>query len=343
MNDKLSLPTYYVKEGLVRADAMSIYSQALKRMQIDTAHKKYSGKGIIIGIVDTGSRNVKDLPTLLPSEMLYATGFTDGIDRNNHGTMCRGLISMKLNEDGFVGSGYGAKALSGKALGIEGDGTIDTLIEMGDRLVRKGCKILSMSLGSRHPSTALLNAIKRWHAAGVIIICAAGNDKGGSLNFPAAYKDYVISVGAVDWQEKRADFSNVNADFMAYGVSIPTTSITGAIVGFTGTSAAVPIVSGVVALYLEMGYNLYDRLLTLNEVKKLLIAYAKDLGVKGKDNDTGYGLIQAVIPSKSQCDIILGLDEVLCQINQRAENIEYAFDKLTGWRKRWVSALLGIV
>jgi serine protease len=58
-------------------------------------------------------------------------------------------------------------------------------------------------------------------------------------------------------------------------------------VGYQGTSSAAPHVAGLVALIMSQGIT------SPAAIEKILAASALDLGTPGRDDQFGYGLIQA--------------------------------------------------
>ena len=120
---------------------------------------------------------------------------------------------------------------------------------------------------------------------GSIFVFAAGNNarEGGNTNYyDLANSRYTITVGALDHNGARSSYSNPGASLLisAYGNTDETGIITTDIQGdsgfdsseyteFTGTSAATPIVSGVVALILEANPSL-----TWRDVQHILIKSA---------------------------------------------------------------------
>ena len=183
-----------------------------------------------------------------------------------------------------------------------------------DNRARLDIRVASMSLGGR-PSDgqdALSRAVNVAVDKGLIIVAAAGNAGPGAKTVasPGA-AEKAITVGAVDKQKRIASYSSrgptldgrVKPDLVAPGSDImstippvSTTSAFGAIGSrevyygaLSGTSMAAPHVSGVVALMLEANPDLGPL-----DVKRILLATAQDLGPPGRDNDTGYGFVNAI-------------------------------------------------
>ncbi len=150
-------------------------------------------------------------------------------------------------------------------------------------LAGKGAKVISMSLGGG-ASTTLQTAVRNaWNSGnGALIIAAAGNDGNATLNYPAAYAE-VVSVAATDSDDRRASFSNANADveIAAAGVDVLSTKRGGGYVAFSGTSMATPHVAGVAALIFgdNPGW-------TAAQVRSKLDTSVDDLGTPGRDTSS---------------------------------------------------------
>ena len=118
-------------------------------------------------------------------------------------------------------------------------------------------------------TTAMVQAVDDFiDQTGAIIVAAAGNDtRDACLYFPALIKR-VITVGALDTNGQRAEFSNFGAcvDVYAPGVDIPVagSQVDTKYLLASGTSQAAAIVTGVIAHRLAVGEpanNLIARLL----------------------------------------------------------------------------------
>lgn len=132
--------------------------------------------------------------------------------------------------------------------------------------------VVSVSLAL--PRSDVLNAgFEAAYAAGVLSVVGAANDnKDASTKSPASAPS-VITVGAVDWQKNRAEWSNFGplVDIFAAGVDIPSLwSQQGIVSVNSGTSMATPHVSGLV-LYLRGKENL----LTPDDARDRVLALAQ--------------------------------------------------------------------
>ena len=146
---------------------------------------------------------------------------------------------------------------------------------------------------------------------GLWSFAAAGNEyeEGNPTNYPAAYDDYVIAVGATRYDETRSYYSNTgsyldlaapggdmtvdqNGDDYADGVLQQTFSGGDPcnfdyLVFSQGTSMAAPHVSGVAALLIANGVTGPDN------VRNRLQSTAEDKGTPGWDEEYGWGLVDA--------------------------------------------------
>jgi hypothetical protein len=169
--------------------------------------------------------------------------------------------------------------------------------------VSKGADVINLSLGHYGSGDAVLeSAINAAAASGVVCVAAAGNDATNDSHYPSDY-DTCISVSATDWNDSLASYSNFgsNVEISAPGGdsnSMPDSMIlstcydanthSSGYAYMTGTSMASPMVAGVIALMLSA-----DPDLSVTEVRNILKGTAVDLGTPGRDNDFGYGRVNA--------------------------------------------------
>src|SRR6202521_5389094 len=100
-----------------------------------------------------------------------------------------------------------------------------------------GAKVINLSLGNYQNSVLMENAVRYAQQKDVVVVSAAGNDHSNQPSYPAAYSG-VIGVAAIDYNGKRASFSNYGnyVDVAAPGVEIPSTYIHGQYASLSGTS-----------------------------------------------------------------------------------------------------------
>ena len=167
----------------------------------------------------------------------------------------------------------------------------------------QGVKVISMSLGggdSATLKTAVQNAYNGGN--GVLLVAAAGNDGDATLNYPAAYPE-VVSVAATDNQDKRASFSNANADveIAGPGVNVESTYTGGLYMTLSGTSMATPHTAGVAAIIADL--NPTANAATL---RSKLDAAVDDLGAAGRDSSFGYGRVNLCKAAGGSCSYTPG-------------------------------------
>jgi serine protease len=247
------------------------------------------------------------------------------VDLDGHGTHVTGTIAQRTGNDlGVAGIAFNAaimpvKVLSGEwdeILGAPNVGTSAVLAEGLRYAVDHGAQVINLSLGGEGTSTAELDAINYAISKGAVIVASAGNDGdiGSPDSFPAAYaKDVqgLIAVAALDFNLARASYSNSNpyveiaapggdtsvdldGDGNRDGVLQQTIDPDSAANGvfddfgfffFQGTSMAAPHVSGLAALLITQGVT------NPKAVEAAIEKFATDIGTAGRDNDTGFGVI----------------------------------------------------
>jgi serine protease len=297
----------YVPVALIPNDPYFSYQWHLEAIQAPAAWDSATGQGVIVAIVDTGVDF--GAPDLANTNHLPGHDFVnndgDPTDDQGHGTHVAGTIAQSTNNGvGVAGVAFNATLLPVKALGSNGQGSYEHIIQGIIYAVDQGARIINLSLAGRNGSQALQDAVKYAHSRGVIVVAAAGNS-GGPVEFPAAYDDYVIAVGATRFDKTLAPYSNFgasidlvapggdtsvdqNQDGYADGILQQTFKTPGA--GYTylfmeGTSMASPHVSGVAALMLSRNPDASQV-----EVKGALMQTARNLGPR---EQFGAGLLQA--------------------------------------------------
>ncbi len=275
-----------------------------------------------------------------------------------HGTHVAGTIAAATNNTtGVAGIGWNVKVMPLRALGKGGGNDYDVaqairyaagLANDSETVPSLVADVINLSLGGPSHSSALDQAISDARAAGVIIVAAAGNETSQVLFYPAALPG-VVSVSAVDMNKALVYYSNfgatidvaapggdmtkdINGDSRPDGI-LSTVGDDSAFNGtikfsygfYQGTSMAAPHVAGVAALMKAVKPAMtpadFDAYLASGSI-------TEDLGVPGRDDDYGYGFIdayKAVTAAGGQVPVI----PALAAVSPSALNFSYASDTLT--------------
>ncbi len=185
-------------------------------------------------------------------------------DQDSHGTHVSGIVGARGN-NGKGGSGvnWRVKLLPLRFIEVRSGSTFDAIqcIDYAVRLRQEGVniRVLNNSWGGGGFSSALYDAIVRANTAGILFVCAAGNDGLDTdvvSNFPSCYEvPNVISVGAMTRQNFQAGFSNYGkrtVDVFAPGDDILSSTPNNSYSSFSGTSQASPHVAGIAGLILAV-------------------------------------------------------------------------------------------
>lgn len=283
----------------------------MQKIGVETAWQKARGAGVVIAVIDTGSRLThEDLSGKFVAGRDYVDNDNDADDEHGHGTHVSGIASaVSFNGKGVVGVAPDSKIMPVRVLNELGLNIVlspELAVRTADAVrwaADHGAKVINLSLGSvlgGGPGGALGQAIRDVWEQGVVVVVAAGNDDGD----PSGYEDEpALVVVATTRNDARAPYSNRSGEAM-WGISAPggagsTFSQSGDIYstwccyvdapdvddGYeyaAGTSMAAPHVSGAAALLLSMG-------LSPQETVDRLLKTAKDLGTPGVDQEFGYG------------------------------------------------------
>jgi len=189
------------------------YEWAFRTVGADSALSLTKGDpSILVGIVDSGVANVRDLRGKVAETFWDQRSNTSADDLIGHGTFVSSVIAA-ANDDGFGLAGYcGACRLAVyKAIPLN-----DLQIAAGiERLTDAHVRIVNLSLVEPTVSQDIVDAINYALAAGVLVVGASGNEGQGTVDFPASVLQPPngtasggIAVGASDAAGNRSGFSN---------------------------------------------------------------------------------------------------------------------------------------
>lgn len=209
-----------------------------------------------------------------------------------HGTAIAALLVGDPDVAGLGGLIPGASLYAASIFEQrKGIGTVGNLLgflRALDWMAGENVAVLNMSLETV-PNRLMAKGLDKAGRRGLVMAAAAGN--GGSRAAPAypAAHPQVLAVTAVSTQLRAFRQANRGAyiDFSAPGVHIWTAAPGGGGRYQSGTSLAVPFVTAVAALHSRAGASSNPEL-----IRNALIPKVRDLGVPGKDDVYGWGLIR---------------------------------------------------
>jgi thermitase len=257
-----------------------------------------------IAIIDTGVRLTHaDLSAKIVPGYDYVNNDATASDDNGHGTACASLAAASTNNtSGMAGVDWNARIMPLKALNAAGSGSTTAIINCVNWARTNGAHVISMSLGGGGYVSDFNTAINNAYNAGIVVVCATGNDNQSSISYPAAYTNS-FAVGALSPCNQRKSPTSCDGegwwgsnygtgmDLLSPGVLLRSawnTNNTSYISDMNGTSGATPIVAGVAALMRGVNPGL-----TAQQIYDILNETADNLGAAGWDSQTGWGRLNA--------------------------------------------------
>jgi len=267
----------------------------------------YTGTGQVIAVLDTG---VDASHPALAGRIVGGQNFSSSYngdpwnyaDDEGHGTHVAGTIAACREISGVAPD---AQLLIVKVLNSEGKGNYLDIISGINYAINwrspSGNRVtaMCMSLGGPNDYILLHDAVKRAVNAGIMIVCAAGNDGDGDAAtdeyaYPGRYPE-VVSVGATTAIAEIPSFSNSHdeIDLVAPGSAILSSVPGGGYAKLWGTSMAAPHVAGAVALIAQRYQSVFGQVVSEPTLFELLINHTGDLGYDKKLQ--GHGILNLLI------------------------------------------------
>lgn len=264
----------------------------LSKIQAPSAWDLNTGApSVVVAVLDTGVRaSHPDLAGKVLAGRDFADSDSDPTDENGHGTAVAGLIGAASgNGTGMASVAWKTSILPVRVLGKDGSGSHSDIVDGIVWATDQGADVINLSLGGTGSSVTLQNAVNYAWSKGVVIVAAAGNNGDSVPCYPGACTN-VVAVSATDSSDIRTSWSNYGSyiDIAAPGSNILTLSGTSSYGAMDGTSFSSPLTAGVVALMRAANPALSNA-----NIVNALLTNADDLGASGKDNDFGYGRINA--------------------------------------------------
>ncbi|MEK5330795.1 S8 family peptidase [Lysinibacillus sp. FSL W8-0992] len=244
-------------------------------------------KKVKVGIIDSGifvqHELFKNL-NLCNYDILEKKEVDNPIDLLGHGTAVTSVIvnNLELEEQKNI------QFFNIVYLNENGKGEVEYFVDAVEWAITKEIDVLNLSIGFQSYHSEIERVVKKALDSGMIIISSAGNNLGFNSDFPARFKD-VISVSAVTKENMQlATSSTGKVDFVAQGQNIKVADLDGTYKIQSGSSLATAYITSFVMKEMLSKSNIKNNKDAFNLLKK----YALDLGVDGKDEIYGYGLIK---------------------------------------------------
>ena len=234
--------------------------------------------GVSIAVIDSGlDANKGNLPK---SQIITGVSLIQGnvsTDNLGHGSVVAAIIA-----DPNVGGNSKIKVMPIKVFNDDESASSDSIAEAIDYASKKNMKVISISLGGPENSPTLTGSVQAAISKGSIVVASSGNEGNDVPLYPASILG-VVSVGGIGKDFKPWSLSNrsSNLTFVAMSQGI---DYYGA--DTDGTSFAAPEVSRILA---QLIFN--NPKSTSAQILTAARNSALDLDTPGKDDRTGYGLI----------------------------------------------------
>lgn len=249
------------------------------------------GPGKPITIVDSGLDITHPEFATRPNTILMNKQTTTE-DEEDHGTEVASVIGAENNGFGIVGVYPDAvlRAWDASPFGILNEGAA---IQGIAEAAREGPGVINLSFGGEDQDPLLEDAVMFAFREGSLVVAAAGNEglEGSPKGYPAAYP-HVLTVGASNESGRVASFSTLapTVDLVAPGVRIPVaeplSQEPSGYLEVPGTSFSSPLVAGAAAWVWTERPELDN-----TQLFEIMRRSAVDIGERGFDNASGYGLL----------------------------------------------------
>jgi subtilisin family serine protease len=307
----------YVKESAMTTATVALLDTGVRlshqdlRFNLDSTHAYDVAPGYTQYGGLMASKSAK--PGKLTSAICGFASGVGGGDVSGRGTRLAGLISAgAANGLGSAGASYNAKVLPIKvyqpyaslAQGrIRSDNDLicrpEALVRAFQYLIKlkrqgyESLKVIVLPMSSREAGLGrtLAPLIKEAKRFGMLTVCAAGDSGSSAKTYPGQNAD-VLCVSATNAQDSKASYSNHGRqiDLCTPGgertraLDAPSYQADHLYTQGYGSAEAAALVAGAAAFLWRIAPNL-----SVNEMKRILLASADDLGPKGKDSYYGRG------------------------------------------------------
>lgn len=277
---------YYMEKILAYIHASAAYRQGI------------FGQGILVAVLDTGIYPHSDLQGRIRGFRDYIRQRQQPYDDNGHGTHISGIIGAG-GKGAVHGVAPGCYLQGYKVLDKNGNGKILDICQAVEDIMKynqnhaQKIRVINISVGMRERvrpelQQRLLQSVEQAWDQGIVVLAAAGNNGPGenTVTSPGVSKK-IITVGSLDTINERkrepslysgrgpTESCVVKPEILMPGTDIISCGTRpGTYIRKSGTSMAVPVVSGMIALLLCK----YPAMMP-NEVKLQLYRSADHSGI----------------------------------------------------------------
>ena len=213
----ISLDRKMSPQGTTSSSIRSVYPQVVRSTTMQ--QNGYDGRGVTVGLIDTGIADVADLSgRVLPvtdditgavSSCENLSGETGCQDSYGHGTFVAGLIAGNGAASGgkWKGAAPAANLVSIKIAGRDGSADVSNVIAGIQFAVsfkdKYGIKVLNLSLGTDSTQSYKVDPLnyaveKAWDAGIVVVVSAANLGPAAGTIAKPGDDPLVVTVGAID-------------------------------------------------------------------------------------------------------------------------------------------------
>jgi len=314
LDERIKLAPDYRVEADVDGSEFTYGLEKIGVPALRQANPDISGKGVIVGILDTGidpKHPEFEGKTITFKDLVG--GKKDAYDDHGHGTHVAGTIAGIGAGGTQIGVAPGVTQLViGKVFTASGGGSLSSILKGMEFMADPDGKpetpdqprVINNSwggnLGDSVENDPFSPAVFTWVQLNIFPSFAAGNSgpSASSVGSPGGLPQS-FAVGATDQNDKVTSFSSrgpvsithkgERVKYVKPDVSAPGKSVLSAMPGgkygeMSGTSMATPHTTGAIALVIQTKPDA-----TIVQVRDILMKSSKDLGQSGMDNDYGAG------------------------------------------------------
>jgi serine protease AprX len=177
-----------------------------------------------IAVVDSGIDNSSPaFGGRIAGQFNFASGTTESMDRNGHGTMVAGIAVG--SSTAYPGAAPNANVVSLRVVDDHGFAYVSDVIAAANWIYENAStyniKVANFSLSSSSPAPAFADpldaAVRRLWLNGIVVVASSGNNGPQPMAYSPGSDPFVITVGAVDINDTLSPADDFNAPWSSFG------------------------------------------------------------------------------------------------------------------------------